>query len=381
MPYIYAQSVKTSETGIPLMRPMVMEYMDDSVCAYLDKQYCFGDSLIVAPIFSGDGSVEYYLPEDKQNGSIYTHLLTGETKDTKLGGRFIKEVYDYFSLPVWVKPNSIIVMGSENGVVYPYADGVEVHIYELDETETAVYNENGELKLTVHAKNNAGRISVNIDGGYSVLTFVFHNITTFGGFADNGKELAFLQTGNNAKLTLNENEKFFAFFSLPTNTAETKEPSVPAPCLPIDTLLNAVSSDENTMLVGPASLEDIALCQDDMTEMRHPLIPQEYIDFLLKLNGFSWDGVEFFGTDLVIHTETDYTLDDIVSANIEFIIKNDALTHCVLLGRADDDLYVYNTKNKLYEILDIDGCDVMEEFETFNAMFNGIILLRLDLTE
>lgn len=34
MPYIYAQAIKTSKTGVPMMRPMVMDFTDDRVCRY-----------------------------------------------------------------------------------------------------------------------------------------------------------------------------------------------------------------------------------------------------------------------------------------------------------------------------------------------------------
>lgn len=52
LPYIYSMSVYTSETGVPVMRSMVLEYQDDIACTNLDRQYMFGDSLLVAPIFN-----------------------------------------------------------------------------------------------------------------------------------------------------------------------------------------------------------------------------------------------------------------------------------------------------------------------------------------
>lgn len=43
MPYLYRMAEITHETGIPVMRSMVLEYQDDYTCIYLDKQYMLGE--------------------------------------------------------------------------------------------------------------------------------------------------------------------------------------------------------------------------------------------------------------------------------------------------------------------------------------------------
>ncbi|MFR2836506.1 MAG: hypothetical protein ACLTCI_07600 [[Clostridium] nexile] len=45
------------------MRSMVMEFEDDPATKYLDMQYMLGDNILVAPVFSADGDVGYYIPE------------------------------------------------------------------------------------------------------------------------------------------------------------------------------------------------------------------------------------------------------------------------------------------------------------------------------
>ncbi|MDU4976557.1 MAG: alpha-xylosidase, partial [Hungatella hathewayi] len=72
MPYLYRQAVKAHEEGIPMMRPMYVEFPEDRACEPLDKQYMLGDSLLVAPVFKESGEVEYYLPE-----GVWVNLLTG----------------------------------------------------------------------------------------------------------------------------------------------------------------------------------------------------------------------------------------------------------------------------------------------------------------
>jgi len=149
----------------------------------------------------------------------------------------------------------------------------------------------------------------------------------------------------------------------------------------IDDVLNAVTeNDDSAMIVRPASKKDLKLCQKDMTETGFPPIPQGYADFLAKLNGFAWNGIEFYSTDQVTDPETDYTINDIVSANEGFAEINSGfleVKNYVLLGRADEELYVYNKKNGRYEALDITGRDVMEEYEIFEAMFVGVVSPRI----
>ena len=103
MPYLYAQAVKTSLTGIPMMRPMLLEYPDDPTCSFVDTQYLLGDSLLVAPIFNRDGEARYYLPE-----GIWTNILTGEEKT---GGTWYRETFDYLHFPLLARENSLICFG------------------------------------------------------------------------------------------------------------------------------------------------------------------------------------------------------------------------------------------------------------------------------
>lgn len=144
-------------------------------------------------------------------------------------------------------------------------------------------------------------------------------------------------------------------------------------------ILNAVV-DHGAMIVRPATAKYLEQCQNDMKEMGFPSIPQGYADFLSKLNGFAWNGIEFFSTDQVSDPESGFMLNDIVSANEQFAEVNEGFletANYVLLGRSDGDVYVFNTTNGRYEVLDMDGRDVMEVFETFEAMFTGVIAPRV----
>lgn len=118
MPYLMASAVQAHTTNQPMMRAMVLEFPDDPTCRTLDRQYMLGDGLLVAPVFH-DSRVEYYLP----SGS-WTHLLTGETRS---GGRWFSEEQDFFGLPVWVRDNALICLGTSGSLAdYDLARGVRL---------------------------------------------------------------------------------------------------------------------------------------------------------------------------------------------------------------------------------------------------------------
>ncbi|MET1072799.1 MAG: alpha-xylosidase [Umezawaea sp.] len=124
MPYLFAAARQATETGVPMMRAMVLEFPDDPGCAQLERQYLLGDSLLVAPVFSADGEVSYYVPE-----GTWTRFATGERVH---GPRWVTDRCDFTTIPLLVRPGSVVPVGSaDDGPEYDYADGVTLHVYEL----------------------------------------------------------------------------------------------------------------------------------------------------------------------------------------------------------------------------------------------------------
>lgn len=131
MPYLYAKAIEAHREGTPVMRPMVFEYPNDPAVPYLDAQYMLGEALLVAPVFREDGVCQYYLPKGK-----WTHLLGGEVRD---GGCYQEDRYDYFSLPLYVKENTLLALGAvETRPDYDYAKGMSLRLYQPADGQAAV---------------------------------------------------------------------------------------------------------------------------------------------------------------------------------------------------------------------------------------------------
>lgn len=161
MPYLYRQAVAAHENGIPVMRPMFMEFPEDRACEVLDRQYMLGDSLLVAPVFKESGDVEYYLPDGK-----WVNLLSEKVME---GGSWKKETFDYFGLPVLVRENSIIAVGScDSRTDYEYGDGVEFWLSVFEDGgigETSVTDLSGKVVMNIKAVREADVIRLSVAGG------------------------------------------------------------------------------------------------------------------------------------------------------------------------------------------------------------------------
>ena len=168
MPYLYSKAVEAHRTGVPMMRAMVLEFSQDIACGDLDRQYMLGESLLVAPVFTKEGDVDYYLPQGR-----WTNLLSGEVVT---GGRWVHEVHDFMSLPLMVRENTILPVGAlDYTVEYDYSKSLTLYVFELnDETQCEVVDMNGEKFLTVTAKNVAGKVSFHFVGQAEGLKIVLH---------------------------------------------------------------------------------------------------------------------------------------------------------------------------------------------------------------
>lgn len=172
MPYLYRNACETAATGIPMMRAMVLEFPEDETCNYLDRQYMLGDSLLVAPVFNNTGDVKYYLPEGK-----WTNILTNKVYE---GGKWYNENFDYMTLPLMVRENSIIVFGnSDNKAEYNYEESPAVNIFELLEgkaAETFIYDSKGNKAASVIALKEGNKITIKTNGIAGEYKVVLRNI-------------------------------------------------------------------------------------------------------------------------------------------------------------------------------------------------------------
>jgi alpha-D-xyloside xylohydrolase len=172
MPYLFDAACEAHETGVPMMRSMILEFPDDPGSDTLDRQYMLGESLLVAPVFTSDGMVDYYLPAGQ-----WTNLLSGQVVE---GGRWVRETHDYLSLPLMVQPNTVLPMGAnEQRPDYDYADGVVFHLFELDDGAVAsarVPTVSGEVAMSIQVSRSGQQITVETEGASKAWSILLRGV-------------------------------------------------------------------------------------------------------------------------------------------------------------------------------------------------------------
>ncbi|WP_340698647.1 alpha-xylosidase [Cellulosimicrobium funkei] len=131
MPYLGRVAEEAHTDGVPMMRPLVLELPHDRAGYTADTQYLLGDALLVAPVFRADGRVEYYVPE-----GTWTRLVQPDDgpalSETVTGPRWVTETHGFDSLPVLVRPGTVLPVGARTDRPdYAWADGVTLHAFEL----------------------------------------------------------------------------------------------------------------------------------------------------------------------------------------------------------------------------------------------------------
>ena len=169
MPYLWRQAILSSKTGIPMMRPMLLDFIDDETSHYLDRQYMLGENLLVAPIFNELGNVRYYAPKGK-----WTNLLTND----KVNGGWQQETHGYETLPLLVKENTILPIGcNEDTADYNYLENTVFHLFEITDAKTIITTSNLLQDAMISAKREANLLTVKAKGVGNSYKLVLRNIT------------------------------------------------------------------------------------------------------------------------------------------------------------------------------------------------------------
>jgi alpha-D-xyloside xylohydrolase len=160
LPYIYSEAWQVTKNGSTIMRPMIMDFKNDTAAVNQPYQYMFGKSILVAPITSaGISEWDVYLPK----GALWYEFWTGKRFE---GGQRVNTQAPLDKIPLYVKAGSIIPLGKLlQYTAEKSADTLEIRIYKgadgsvtLYEDENDGYNyEKGLYTETTFTWNDAKR--------------------------------------------------------------------------------------------------------------------------------------------------------------------------------------------------------------------------------
>ncbi|EED2264006.1 glycoside hydrolase family 31 protein [Listeria monocytogenes] len=102
LPYIYNESLKCVETGLPMMRALLLDYKEDPRVSDMYDQYLFGEAMLIAPVIEdGVRSREVYLPE----GTWYDFW-----NGTKVNGPTLRKCKaDKEEIPVFIRGGKAVL--------------------------------------------------------------------------------------------------------------------------------------------------------------------------------------------------------------------------------------------------------------------------------
>lgn len=169
IPFFYSLAHRTFETGIPLMRPLVMEFPGDPQTANLSNEWMMGSSLLAAPVLQPGGKRPVYLPPGRWYAFQTSHSLSGN--------RTLEVTAGLDDIPIYVRAGSILPLGPLIQHTSQLPGGpLELQIYPggnaaftlvEDDGHTTGYL-NGQVRRTTFRWDDAaGRLSWNREGAYA----------------------------------------------------------------------------------------------------------------------------------------------------------------------------------------------------------------------
>jgi len=158
LPYIYSEAYKITKNGSTMMRPLVMDFIEDLTAIKQPYQYMFGKAFLVAPVTEPDvKECKIYLPKEAE----WYDFWTGE-KYT--GGQTVNKETPLDIIPLFVKAGSIVPIGPEvQFATEKKWDNLEIRIYG---------GANGEFTLYEDENDNYNYEK----GAYSTISFTWNDI-------------------------------------------------------------------------------------------------------------------------------------------------------------------------------------------------------------
>lgn len=169
IPYYYSLAYETFETGVPLMRALVMEFPDDPKIANLSDEWLMGPSLLAAPVLQPGGNRAVYLPE----GKWYPFESTAPVD----GGQTIQVTATLDKIPVYVRAGAILPLGPVVEHTSQMPGGpLELEIYPghdatftlaEDDGQTTNYLNGQTLRIKFNWNDSAGQLTWTSSGNYT----------------------------------------------------------------------------------------------------------------------------------------------------------------------------------------------------------------------
>ncbi|RCW32547.1 glycoside hydrolase family 31 protein [Marinilabilia salmonicolor] len=154
VPYIYSSYFQMYQSGVPIMRAMVMHWPEDKNTYSIDDQYMFGDNIMVCPVLTkGTSTRIVYFPK----GEWYD-FWSGEKIE---GGQYKLVVTPIEEMPLYVKAGGILPRQPEMEYMGEKAvDPLTLQIFTGETGSFTLYEDDGRSLDYQYGKFSATEISM-----------------------------------------------------------------------------------------------------------------------------------------------------------------------------------------------------------------------------
>lgn len=185
-PYLLSYVKEAATRGLPLVRPLAMQFTRDAESASVDDQFMLGDEILVAPVCGPGGKRQVYLPM-----GFWTDLKTNEMHT----GRQRIDI-EANGLPMFVRNGSIVPLGADG------SEPMALHYFPKLAAEFFLHELEGADYTQLHAGPAVDLMRLEIESKRTrVYEWVVHhhakprNVTTGGEVYPEVKTLAALEPG------------------------------------------------------------------------------------------------------------------------------------------------------------------------------------------
>jgi alpha-D-xyloside xylohydrolase len=169
LPYIYSEAVRAARAGLPLVRPLVLDFQDDPNTFRIDTQYLFGESLLVAPAFDVTGRRSVYLPAGQ--------WVDYWSKAVQTGGRWIEVNAPLDVLPLWVRAGAILPMGPEMRFVDEKPlDPLTLELYHPQSAGAFEIHDEDRPGITVRYERQGRQLSLEVGVALGTVEIVVYGV-------------------------------------------------------------------------------------------------------------------------------------------------------------------------------------------------------------
>ncbi len=187
LPVLYTAFYQSSQTGMPIIRPLVFKYQSDPNVTDISDQFMLGDHLMAAPVIQEDqNSQKLYLPKGDWYNFFNAKKFHGgknirvpaPVKSIEMSPNRTRHKHPYAGLPLFVQAGSVIPMQQvqqyigqkniTNMTLKVYNGGSQTSKLYEDDGKTQDYRK-GKYRLTkfqTESSQHSLNINVDMEGSY-----------------------------------------------------------------------------------------------------------------------------------------------------------------------------------------------------------------------